>query len=216
MTLSEDKKDFVKKEIKAVTEKLTVLDRFDEKVKKIEDFVNNLNNFDQTLKNIDSWMKDAENQLHEIKNNSDKMTPEDRVSYTMDLREDIAAKVDIIKANIAAEKDLLPQGDTVPKDAQDYKDELERIRKYVEDLYTRCAKECDNFSEDVKFWAQYRTGIKEFGPWLAAAESRSAEGLSKPQTLDEANAMYSMVQGFEGGCVKFLNILNEAAAAANR
>merc|ERR1719449_195403 len=27
--------------------------------------------------------------------------------------------------------------------------------------------------------------------------------------------MYSMVQGFEGGCVKFLNILNEAAAAAN-
>merc|ERR1719436_556794 len=165
MTLSEDKKDFVKKEIKAVTEKLTVLDRFDEKVKKIEDFVNNLNNFDQTLKNIDSWMKDAENQLHEIKNNSDKMTPEDRVSYTMDLREDIASK-----------------------------DELQRIKKYVDDLYTRCAKECDNFSEDVKYWAQYRTGIREFNPWLAAAEKRSAEGLTKPQTLDEANSMFSMVQ----------------------
>merc|ERR1712018_187138 len=81
----------------AVTEKLTVLDRFDEKVKKIEDFVNNLNNFDQTLKNIDGWMKDAEKQLHEIKNNSDKMTPEDRVSYTMDLREDTADKVDVIR-----------------------------------------------------------------------------------------------------------------------
>merc|ERR1712020_3673 len=134
-------------------------------------------------------MKDAEKQLHEIKNNSDKMTPEDRVSYTMDLREDIAAKVEIINTKIAAEKDLLPQGDTVPKDAQDYKDELERIRKYVEDLYTRCAKECDNFSEDVKFWAQYKTGIKEFGPWLAAAETRSAEGLSKPQTLDEVKAL---------------------------
>merc|ERR1712050_743673 len=154
--------------------------------------------------------------LHDIKNNSDKMTPEDRVSYTMDLREEIGAKVEIINAKIAAEKELLPQGDTVPKDAQDYKDELERIRKYVEDLYTRCSKECDNFSEDVKYWAQYRTGIKEFTPWLVNAEGRSAEGLSKPQTLDEANAMYSMVQGFEGGCVKFLNILNEAAAAANR
>merc|ERR1719288_310589 len=165
MTLPEDKKDFVKKEIKAVQAKLEVNDRFDEKVNKIEEFVNNLNEFDKTLKNIDSWMKDAEKQLHEIKNNSDKMTPEDRVSYTMDLREDIADKVDVIKANIAAEKDLLPQGDTVPKDAQDYKDELERIRKYVEDLYARCAKECDNFSEDVKFWAQYKTGIKEFGPW---------------------------------------------------
>merc|ERR1712241_1414657 len=103
----------------------------------------------------------------------------------------------------------------VPKDAQDYKDELERIRKYVEDLYTRCAKECDNFSEDVKFWAQYKTGIKEFGPWLAAAETRSAEGLSKPQTLDEANVKYAMVQDFDAKCLKHLNILNEAAAAAN-
>ena len=144
------------------------------------------------------------------------MTPEDRVSYTMDLREDIAAKVDIIKANIAAEKELLPQGDTVPKDAQDYKDELERIRKYVEDLYTRCAKECDNFSEDVKYWAQYRTGIREFNPWLAAAEKRSAEGLTKPQTLDEANSMFAMVNDFDKACLKHLNILNEANAAANK
>jgi len=216
MTLPEDKKDFVKKEIKAVEVKLEVNARFDEKVKKIEDFVNSLNEFDKTLKNIDSWMKDAENQLHEIKNNSDKMTPEDRVSYTMDLREDIAAKVDIIKANIAAEKELLPQGDTVPKDAQDYKDELERIRKYVEDLYTRCAKECDNFSEDVKYWAQYRTGIREFNPWLAAAEKRSAEGLTKPQTLDEANSMFAMVNDFDKACLKHLNILNEANAAANK
>merc|ERR1712001_25354 len=129
MTLPEDKKDFVKKEIKAVSEKLTVLDRFDEKVKKIEDFVSNLNNFDQTLKNIDSWMKDAENQLHEIKNNSDKMTPKDRVPYTMDLREEIASKVEIITKNLQIEQDLLPQGDSVPKDAQDYKDELLRIKK---------------------------------------------------------------------------------------
>jgi len=216
MTLPEDKKDFVKKEIKAVTEKLTVLDRFDEKVKKIEDFVSNLNNFDQTLKNIDGWMKDAENQLHEIKNNSDKMTPEDRVSYTMDLREEIASKVEIITKNLQIEQELLPQGDTVPKDAQDYKDELLRIKKYVDDLYTRCAKECDNFSEDVKYWAQYKTGIKEFGPWLQNAESRSSEGLSKPQTLDEANAMFSTVQDFDKSCIKHLKILEEAAAAANR
>ena len=54
------------------------------------------------------------------------------------------------------EKELLPQGDTVPKDAQDYKDELDRIKKYVDDLYARCSKTCDDFSEDVKFWAQYR------------------------------------------------------------
>merc|ERR1712223_1661289 len=186
MTLPEDKKDFVKKEVKAVTEKLEVIGRFKEKVDKIDEFVTSLKNFDLTLKDIDGWMKDAENQLNEIKNASDKMTPEDRVSYTMELQEDVAAKVDVIKKNIAVEEDLLPQGEKVPQDAQDYRDELKRIKDFVDNLYQKVMKECDNFSEDVKYWAEYKTGIKEFKPWLAEAEKKSTEGLAKPQTLDEA------------------------------
>ena len=108
-----------------------MLNRFEEKVKKIEEFVNALNNFDKTLKDIgttyyyfnnylnfkkhiafllDSWMKEAETQLHDIKNNSDKMTPEDRVSYTMDLREDIHDKVDVLLDYVKQEEELLPQG----------------------------------------------------------------------------------------------------------
>ena len=113
MTLPEDKKDFVKKEVKAVSEKLEVVGRFKEKVDKIDEFVTSLKNFDVTLKDIDAWMKDAEHQLGEIKNASDKMTPEDRVSYTMELQEDVAAKVVIIQKSIEAENDLLPQGDKV-------------------------------------------------------------------------------------------------------
>merc|ERR1711983_562073 len=48
MTLPEDKKDFVKKEVKAVSEKLEVVGRFKEKVDKIDEFVTNLDNFDKT------------------------------------------------------------------------------------------------------------------------------------------------------------------------
>ena len=65
---------------------------------------------------------------------------------------------------------------------------------------------CDSFSEDVKFWAEYKTGIRGFKPWLAAAEKTSGEGLSKPQTLDEANAMFSVVKTFEAGCLKHLKV----------
>merc|ERR1712113_654808 len=122
MTLPEDKKDFVKKEVKAVGEKLEVVQRFQEKVAKIEAFVTKLNEFDGTLKSMDKWMKDANTQLSDIKNASDKMTPEDRVSYTMELQDDVAAKVKVIEANVASELDLLPQGEKVPQDAQDYKD----------------------------------------------------------------------------------------------
>merc|ERR1712045_112877 len=205
-----------KKEVKAVSEKLVVVEKFQEKVQKIENFVNKLNEFDKSLKSIDSWMKEAEGQLHDIKNNSDKMTPEDRVSYTMELQEDVAAKVEIIKANIAGEQELLPQGDKVPRDAQDYKDELKRIEEFVLDLQKKVMKECDNFSEDVKYWAEYKTGIKSFKPWLESAENKSKEGLSKPQTLDEANAMYANVNDFDKACLKSLEVLNSAAAAANK
>merc|ERR1712209_76107 len=216
MTLPEDKKDFVKKEVKAVQEKLEVVQRFQEKVAKIEAFVSKLTEFDGTLKSMDKWMKDADTQLHDIKNTSDKMTPEDRVSYTMELQEDVAAKVKIIEAQVAGELDLLPQGDKVPQDAQDYKDELKRIRDFILDLQKRVMKECDNFSEDVKYWAEYKTGIESFKPWLEAAETRSKEGLAKPQTLDEANAMFASVNDFVKACLAHLDILTNAAGAANK
>merc|ERR1711942_628386 len=216
MTLPEDKKDFVKKEVKAVQEKLEVVQRFQEKVAKIEAFVTKLTEFDGTLKSMDKWMKEADTQLHDIKNTSDKMTPEDRVSYTMELQEDVAAKVKIIEAPVAGELDLLPQGDKVPQDADDYKIELKRIQDFVADLQTRVKKECDNFSEDVKYWAEYKTGIKEFKPWLENAEVKSKEGLAKPQTLDEANAMFAGVNDFDKACSKHLQILDAANAAAQK
>merc|ERR1712020_270415 len=118
-----------------------------------------------------------------IKNCSASMAPEDRVARTMDLQEDIAAKVEIIKADTAKELELLPQGENVPRDAQDFKDELERITKYVTDLQKKVQEECDKYSEDVKFWAEYKTGIKEFSPWLGASEAATNEGLTKQPTL---------------------------------
>lgn len=107
-------------------------------------------------------------------------------------------------------------GDSVPKDAQDYKDELKRVLDYVTDLHKRVMKECDNFSEDVKHWAEYKTGIKEFRPWLESAEKKSLEGLSKPQDLDEALAMLAAVTEFNQSCLKNLKVLNDAAVAANK
>ena len=77
-------------------------------------------------------------------------------------------------------------------------------------------KECDNFSEDVKFWAEYKTGIKQFRPWLESAEKKSHEGLSKPQTLDDANAMFASVNDFDQSCLKHLKILEDATTAANK
>merc|ERR1712226_1671115 len=180
ITIPEDKKKGLAKEIKAVEEKLEVLKRLKGTVGKIEEIVAALTDFDNSLKTLDSWKDAATAELKDIKEASGAMLPEDRVARTMDLQEDIAAKLEILKANAARELELLPQGDKVPADAQAFKDELTRITDYVVKLQSDTKVECDKYSNDVKYWAEYRTGIKEFSPWLAGAEKSAAEGLAKP------------------------------------
>jgi len=216
ITLPEDKKKIIDKEIKAVQEKLEVVGRFEEKVKKVEDFCKELGEFDGSLKAINSWMTNATKELEDIKNAAGSMLPEDRVARTMDLQEDISAKVEILTDNAKKELELLPQGDKVPSDAQDYKDELNRITKYVTDLQNRTKKECDNFSEDVKYWAEYRTGIKEFTPWLVKSEGSCTEGLSKPSNLDEVKALHEKVSTFDKTCVNYLKVLEAAESASKK
>merc|ERR1712186_34731 len=127
--------------------------------------------------------------------------------------EEIAAKVVVIEQMVAEEAELLPQGEKVPEDAQAFKDELNRIRTYILDLQEKTRKECDAFSEDVKYWAEYRTGIKEFNPWLASAEKSATKGLAKPSDLSEVKALDDKVKTFEKNCVNFLKVLESANGA---
>merc|ERR1712003_50706 len=209
ITIPEDKKKILAKEIKAVEEKLEVVGRFKATVAKIEELVAALTDFDNSLKTLDSWKDAATNELKDIKESSGGMLPEDRVARTMDLQEDIAAKLEILKANAQTEQELLPQGDKVPADAQAFKDELTRITKYVEDLQAKTKVECDKFSNDVKFWAEYRTGLKEFKPWLEGDEKAAAEGLAKPSDLEQVKAL-------DNNCVSYLKVLDAANAASQK
>jgi len=216
ITIPEDKKKILTKEIKAVEVKLEVLGRFKEKVTKIEGLVSALQSFDNNLKAIDAWMRSATAELKDIREASGSMLPEDRVARTMDLQEDIAAKIEILKSDAATELDLLPQGEKVPADAQGFKDELARITKYVTDLQESTKIECDKYSNDVKYWAEYRTGIKEFTPWLVGAEKAAGEGLAKPADLAEVKALNEKVLSFDKNCVNYLKVLVAAEAAANK
>jgi len=216
LTLPEDRKTLVNKELAALTEKMAILLQFEEKVKKIEDFCGNLELFDNTNKSLDDWMMRATDELDKIKNHSHELVPEDRVAVCMELQEDIAAKVILIEENIKKEQEILPQGDSVPKDALEHKEELQRIYNYTKDLQEKVKQECAAFSEDVKFWAEYRTGIREFTPWLENAEKESTSGLGKPAALPEALALFEKISLFDKNCLAHLKILDSAEAASKK
>merc|ERR1712223_55060 len=216
ITLPEDKKKVVAKEISAVDAKLEVVGRFKDTVKVIEDFCAALVNFDNSLKAVDGWKDTATAELKDIKEASGAMLPEDRVARTMDLQEDIAAKLEILKKCAETEAALLPQGGNVDKDAQAFKNELNRITDYVTKLAADTKIECDKYSNDVKFWAEYRTGIKEYSPWLAGAEKAAAEGLSKPSDLNEVKALHEKVSPFDKTCLTYAKVLDAANGAAQK
>merc|ERR1712004_454389 len=92
ITIPEDKKKGLAKEIKVVEEKLEVLGRFKGTVGKIEELVAALTAFDNSLKTLDTWKDAATAELKDIKEASGNMLPEDRVARTMDLQEDITSE----------------------------------------------------------------------------------------------------------------------------
>merc|ERR1712233_15453 len=97
-----------------------------------------------------------------------------------------------------------------------FKNELNRITDYVTKLAADTKIECDKHSNDVKFWAEYRTGIKEYSPWLAGAEKAAAEGLSKPSDLTEVKALNEKVQTFDKTCLTYAKVLDAANGAAQK
>ena len=144
------------------------------------------------------------------------MVPEDRVAVCMELQEDIAAKVIVIEESIAKEQELLPQGDSVPKEAMAHKEELQRIHKFTLDLQAKVKQETANFSEDVKYWAEYKTGIKAFTPWLESAEVETHQGLGKPTDLPEALQLFDKISLFDKKCLLNVKVLEAAEAAAQK
>ena len=104
----------------------------------------------------------------------------------------------------------------VPADAQCHKDELKRITDFVTTLQKNTMKECDNYSNDVKLWAEYMTGVKEFTPWLVSAEKAASEGLTKPSDLSDVKALNAKVLDFNRTTVSFLKVLDAANGAAQK
>merc|ERR1719430_2439242 len=126
------------------------------------------------------------------------MLPEDRVARTMDLQEDIAAKIEVLKANAATELDLLPQGDKVPQDAQDHKDELNRIMKYVTDLDAKTRKECEADSEVAALKDRYNKvkGVSE--EWVKKVNTLLKEWVLLDNTVTELNSWVAKDKTSEG------------------
>merc|ERR1711971_1369086 len=114
LTLPEDKKKQLAKELADVTEKMTILEKFGEKVKTIEGFCGNLELFDNTNKSLDDWMNRAAGELENIKNNSHTMCPEDRVAVCMSCKRTSQQRCFLLRRALPRSKSFCPREKACP------------------------------------------------------------------------------------------------------
>ena len=185
-----NKKDELNNQVKELSERMAVLAKTKEKLEVIEDFNRRLGAFDSSVSELELWLVDARSKIEDILKPSDKdnFSPEDRVTRAMEIQEDLEDKSEFLRIQEAEKKLLFPgEDEKVSTDAKTFLDRLGKVRATLDALVEEVKEECHKFSQDVKFWAEFQTGIKQFEPWIKSAEAKKRKGIAKPETLVEAS-----------------------------
>merc|ERR1719225_1343456 len=211
LMLPDDKKPEIQDQITELKTRMEILKKTDERLEFIDDFNKRLNIFDQGVKDMENWLGEGRKRLDLIKNPPEEMSPEDRVTKSMELQEDISKKLEQEK------EDIFPKpGEKVPSDAKKFIERLKTVRNTLNALEEEASAECTKFSEDVKHWAEFQTGVKVFEPWMKRAENRKLEGLRKPISLVEACEILGDSKNLQDEAEAKLRVLEEAAASSQK
>ena len=185
--LPEDRKAGMNDEVKELTVRIDILAKTDERLLFIDDFNKRLAVWNIAVTDLEEWLDEGRKRLDTIKNPTDVLSPEDRVTKSMEVQEDISKKSDFCNKQEAEKTEIFPKpGEKVSSDAKKFIERLKNVRNELNKLDDEVKAECAKFSEDVKYWAEFQTGIKAFDPWLKKAEKRKVEGLKTPKSLVEA------------------------------
>merc|ERR1712128_231980 len=217
LMLPDDRKSEIQDQITEIKTRMDILKKTDERLEFIDDFNKRLNIFDQGVKDMENWLGEGRKRLDLIKNPPEEMSPEDRVTKSMELQEDLNKKSEFTKKLEQEKEDIFPSaGEKVSSDAKKFIERLKKVRTTLNALEEEAGAECAKFSEDVKFWAEFQTGVKVFGPWMKNSETRKAEGLRKPISLVEACEILGDSKNLQDEAEAKLKVLEDAAASAQK
>merc|ERR1719494_1126173 len=211
MMLPDDKKPEMNELVTELKTRMEILKKTDERLEFIDDFNKRLNIFDQGVKEMENWLGEGRKRLDCIKSPPQEMSPEDRVTKSMELQEDLNKKLEVEKEEIFPKS-----GEKVSSDAKKFIERLKKVRATLDALADEASVECAKFSEDVKFWAEFQTGVKVFEPWMKNSEVRKQEGLRKPVSLVEACEILGDSKNLQDNAEAKLKVLEDAAASAQK
>jgi len=215
--LPEDRKQGMKQEVEEIKTRMAILSKTDDRLEFILDFNKRLAIFDKNVSDLEDWLGEGRKRLDGIKNPTELLSPEDRVTKTMEVQEDINKKSEFCGKQETEKGEIFPKGgEKVSSDAKKFIKRLETVRSELNKLDAEIKSECAKFSEDVKYFAEFQTGIKAFEPWMKKAEQRIIDGLNQPKSLVESCEILGDSKNFQDECEAKLKILEEAACSASK
>merc|ERR1712088_437032 len=215
--LPDEKKAPMAGEVAEIKIRMDILQKTDERLDFILDFNKRLAIFNTCVTELEDWLGEGRKRLDGIRNPVELLSPEDRVTKTMEVQEDITKKSEFCSKQEAEKDEIFPkQGEKVSSDAKKFLERIKNVRTELNKLDEEIKTECAKFSEDVKYFAEFQTGIKAFDPWMKKAEQRITDGLMQPKSLVEACEILGSSKNFQEECEAKLKILEEAAASAQK
>jgi len=215
--LPDEKKAPMTGEVAEIKTRMDILSKTDERLDFILDFNKRLAIWNTCVTELEDWLGEGRKRLDGIRNPVELLSPEDRVTKTMEVQEDITKKSEFCSKQEAEKDEIFPkQGEKVSSDAKKFLERIKNVRAELNKLDEEIKTECAKFSEDVKYFAEFQTGIKAFDPWMKKAEQRITDGLMQPKSLVEACEILGSSKNFQEECEAKLKILEEAAASAQK
>merc|ERR1719427_744040 len=215
--LPDEKKAPMCGEVAEIKTRMEILSKTDARLDFILDFNKRLAIFDKNVSDLEDWLGEGRKRLDGIKNPTELLSPEDRVTKTMEVQEDINKKSEFCGKQETEKGEIFPKGgEKVSSDAKKFIKRLETVRSELNKLDAEIKSECAKFSEDVKYFAEFQTGIKAFEPWMKKAEQRIIDGLAQPKSLIESCEILGDSKNFQDECESKLKLLEEAASSASK
>jgi len=214
-------KDGMHGQVKVLKDRLGVLEEIDQALAEIFKFNQELAEFDKTLTTLQEWLDGkAKEKLEAIRRPQDALLPpdpEEKCGKVLELAEDLLKKSNVCKQLEEKRPDMFPkEGQKMSRDAKEFLERLKTLRDGMTTLDDDINKEFEKYSGDVRFFAEYQTGLQEFYPSLVEAEDKVNTGLDTPDSLVNAENTLADTKNFQASLEDLIKVLENAATIAQK
>ena len=120
-------------QVSEIKKRMSVLDDTTSKLEYIDDFNKRLAVFNNSVTELESWLAEGRKRIDAIVSPTADLSPEDRVTKTMEVQEDLRKKSEYTKKQEVEREDIFPKADEkVPSDAKKFNARLENVRKTMD------------------------------------------------------------------------------------